>query len=105
MCEFPEHVEFVKLCRQAQEVAQSSGQVTNFWWRGYKGVVAPNLPPIDAKTMYCRLMNALHKVNIKTVAETMVRKTKYYNIHVYISSSNDFQFFFLYTVCSKMVSR
>ena len=46
--------------------------MAHFWWRGYRGTVAANLPRITVPGMQVCLMNALQKVADRTVAETMV---------------------------------
>ena len=74
ICRFLEHREFVQICHEAETQAQTTGQKTHFWWRGYRGTVAANLPRITVPGMEVRLMNALHKVPLKSTAETMVRK-------------------------------
>ena len=89
ICMFVNHREFVQVCLEAQAQAQKTGQKTHFWWRGYRGIVAANLPPITVPGMEVRLMNALHKVALKSTAETMVKK-KYID--------NYFNFFFYYSM-------
>lgn len=76
ICHFPEHRDFVRICREAEKEAHRTGQKTQYWWRGARGVVAGNLPPITSQGLEYRLMSALQKVSDKTVAETMVKKIK-----------------------------
>ena len=75
ICHFPEHREFVSRCRDAENEAQRTGEKAIFWWRGYRGIVAANLPPITVAGLEIRLMNALAKINGKSVPETMVKHT------------------------------
>lgn len=77
ICHFPEHEEFVLQCRQAEIAAKRSGEKSIFWWRGYRSVVAPNLPRLTPEGIEVRLMNALQKVK-RTNAETMVKQKKIY---------------------------
>ena len=72
ICVFQEHREFVKVCREAEAKAQLTGQKALYWWRGYRGVVAANLPPITLPGLKVRLMNALEKIPLKSKPETMV---------------------------------
>ena len=74
ICVFPEHREFVKVCREAEEKAKRTGNKTHYWWRGYRGVVAAHLPPITVPGLEVRLMNALDKIPNKSVPEIMVKK-------------------------------
>ena len=74
ICHFTEHREFIQLCRNAEAQAQQKGQKIHFWWRGYRGVVAANLPRMTVPGLEVRLMNALSKVSNKTISETMVKK-------------------------------
>lgn len=69
---FPEHREFVTVCREAEAKAKRTGQKTHYWWRGYRGVVAANLPPITVPGLEVRLMNALGKIANKSIPEIMV---------------------------------
>ena len=84
ICMFPNHREFVQICLDAESEARKTGQKTHFWWRGYRGIVAAKLPRITVRGMEVRLINALHKVPIKSTAETMVKK-KYFK---YFSKNN-----------------
>ena len=72
VCHFPDDKEFVRVCRDAEAQARRTGSKAHFWWRGYRGTVAANLPPITVPGLKVRLMNALQKVNDKSPAETMV---------------------------------
>lgn len=74
MCHFMEHREFVRICRDAEAQARRTGQKVHYWWRGYRGVVAANLPPITTRGMELRLMTALSKIADKSVPEIMVIK-------------------------------
>ena len=74
ICRFKEHREFIPICREAEAQAQKTGQKVHFWWRGYRGTIAGNLPRITVPGMEVRLMDALHKVPLKSTAETMVKK-------------------------------
>lgn len=76
ICCFPEHKAFVRICRQAESEAKRSGEKTNYWWRGYRGVVAANLPPITLPGLELRLLTALSKATDLTVPETMVKMVK-----------------------------
>lgn len=90
ICRFGEHREFVQICLEAQSQAQRTGQKTQFWWRGYRGTVFANLPPITVPGMELRLVNALHKIPMKSTAETMVIKIKYIyyiNLKFYLHST------------------
>ena len=80
ICHFPEHREFVKLCRETEGEAKRTGQKSYFWWRGYRGVVAAHLPPITPPGLEMRLFNALQKISDKSVAETMVKILIYIKI-------------------------
>ena len=71
LCHFPTHKQFLLECRIAELKAKRTGKNAIFWWRGYRGIVAPNLPPITSEGLEVRLMKALQKVN-RTVPETMV---------------------------------
>ena len=73
ICLFPDHREFVKICREAEAKAHRTGQKSTYWWRGYRGVVAPNLPKITLPGMEVRLMNALEKIPNKSLPEILVR--------------------------------
>ena len=84
ICKFPEHKEFVNICRDAENQAIRTGQKTHFWWRGYRGIVAANLPPMTVSGMEVRLMNALSKIPMKNTAETMVINKNQYNLHMNI---------------------
>lgn len=64
----------MKICREAEAKAKTTGQKAQYWWRGYRGVVSATLPPITTAGMEVRLMNALEKIPNKSVAETMVKK-------------------------------
>ena len=77
VCHFPEHRDFVRICRQAEAEAKRSGKKTMYWWRGSRGVVAANLPPITTAGMEVRLLNALSKVTDKTIPETLVNKENF----------------------------
>lgn len=72
ICHFDEHRDFVQLCRNAEAEAQRKGQKIHFWWRGYRGVVAANLPRITVPGLEVRLMNALKKITDPSVPEIMV---------------------------------
>ena len=74
ICHFPEHRDFVRICRQAEAEAMRTRQKTYYWWRGYRGVVAGNLPPITLPGLELRLLTALSKATDQTVPETMVTK-------------------------------
>ena len=74
ICVFPEHREFVRLCREAEAEAKRTGQKTTYSWRGTHGVMAANLPPMTVPGLELRLMNALEKVQHKTIPETLVKK-------------------------------
>ena len=76
MCHFPDHIEFVRRCRDAEAEAQRTGKKANFWWRGYRGTVAANLPRISVQNLEIRLMNALNKISSTSVPEKMVRKNR-----------------------------
>ena len=78
ICVFPEHRDFVTICRDAEAQARRTGQKAHFWWRGYRGTVAANLPPITVPGMEMRLMNALEKITNKSSSETMVIIIKYF---------------------------
>lgn len=72
ICHFEEHKSFIVMCRDAEAQSRRTGEKTHFWWRGYRGVVGPNLPLITLPGMEVRLMNALAKVVDKSVPETLV---------------------------------
>ena len=63
----------MQVCLDAENEARRTGEKTHFWWRGYRGIVAPNLPPITVPGMEVRLMYALQKIPLKSTAETMVK--------------------------------
>lgn len=70
----------MRICRDAEAQAHRTGQKTHYWWRGYRGTVAANLPPITVPGLEMRLMNALEKIANKTVPETLVKIYKYIKI-------------------------
>ena len=74
ICVFPEHREFVQICRNAEAEAQRTGEKTTYWWRGIRGVMAANLPPMTVPGLEVRLMNALEKIPQKSIPETLVKK-------------------------------
>lgn len=74
ICHFPHHREFIDLVRKAEAEAKETGERRHYLWRGYRGFVAPDLPRITVPGLQIRMMNALHKIQVKTVAETMVKK-------------------------------
>ena len=68
------------MCRDAEARANKHQAKAHFWWRGYRATVAPNLPPITLPGLEVRLMNALYKVDDKSVPETMVKKIHSVNL-------------------------
>ena len=91
MCVFPEHKEFIQICRDAELEARRTGQKTNYWWRGYRGVIGANLPPMTVPGLELRLMHALDKIPDKTIPETLVKKntiifSTYKYIYIYLLS-------------------
>lgn len=62
VCDFPHHEDFVKAVREAEKIAQT-GKRGLYFWRGYRGFVDPNLPPITLPGLKMRLMNALQRVS------------------------------------------
>lgn len=97
ICHFPEHKEFVINCRKAEMEAKKSGQNIQFFWRGYRVIVAPNLPPMTPSGIEVRLMNALQKISKKSTAETMVNNNKKLN---YSNSQATFLWFII--VCQTL---
>lgn len=63
----------MSLCRAAELKAKETGDKVAFHWRGYRGIVAANLPPITVEDLEIRLMNALNRISMKSVPETMVK--------------------------------
>ena len=61
---------------KAQAEANETGKKSIFLWRGYRGVLAPNLPPMTPPGVEVRLMNALQGISFKSTAETMVNRKK-----------------------------
>ena len=80
ICVFPEHREFVQICRDAEAQAKRTGQKTIYWWRGIHGVMGAHLPPMTVPGLELRLMNALEKIPHKTIPETLVKKKKIKNL-------------------------
>ena len=74
ICHFPEHRDFVRICRQAEAEAKRTGNKTYYWWRGYRGVVAANLPLITRPGLEVRLLTALSKATDQSVPEIMVKE-------------------------------
>lgn len=63
----PEHVEFIKLIRDAKKEADETKSKVNVTWRGYKTSVLPDLLPLTVKALRDRLIWALRGIyNIKT---------------------------------------
>lgn len=65
-------MEFVRLCMKAEAEARNTGKKAIFFWRGYRGVMAANLPTATVPGMEVRLLNALNKISMKSVQETLV---------------------------------
>lgn len=61
--EFPSHVEFVRMIRDAQKKADDTNTKVPFSWRGYKSSVFPDLPPFSKKDLWNRLKMALKGVH------------------------------------------
>ena len=74
ICVFPEHQEFIQICREAEAEAHRTGEKAIYLWRGYRGVIAANLPPMTVPGLELRLMHALEKIPNKTIPETLVKK-------------------------------
>lgn len=72
ICQFSHHKEFVRAVREAERDAKS-GQNGYYTWRGYRGYVAPNLPPITSSGLVMRLMNALQQIPSISDPEKMVK--------------------------------
>lgn len=66
---FKSHLEFVKMIRDAQTMANETKSKVPFTWRGYKSSVFPDLPPFTKKVLWDRLKNALKGVFDITVHE------------------------------------
>lgn len=81
ICHFPHHREFVKAVRLAEKGAKESGVRVPYYWRGYRGYVAPTLPRIDVSELQLRLMNALQRIPNLSVPEILVTLTKLYIIY------------------------
>ena len=63
----PEHVEFIKMLREAKQQADESEEKVNVTWRGYKTSVLAGLPPFTVKALRDRLIWALRGIyNIRT---------------------------------------
>lgn len=76
ICHFPEHRDFVQACLNAEAEAKRCCEKQSFTWRGSRCTVGADLPPITIEEMEVRLMNALQKVDDRSIAETMVKKVK-----------------------------
>lgn len=70
---FPVHIEFIKMLRSSQKMADHINKKVPLQWRGYKSSVFPNLPPFSVEDMRNRLLNALKGVSNITVPERQVR--------------------------------
>ena len=71
ICKFFHHREFIVAVREAEKIAQS-GQRGHYFWRGYRGFVGPNLPPITLPGLKLRLMKALQRIPSLSNPEKMV---------------------------------
>lgn len=80
ICQFPDHRKFVDSVRIAEKEAKETGVRVPYLWRGYRGFVAPSLPPITVQELEVRLINALRRIPTLSVPETMVRHKKKYFI-------------------------
>lgn len=60
---FENHVEFIKLIRDAKETADRTNSKVIVNWRGYKTSVLPGLPPLTVKALKDRLIWALRGVS------------------------------------------
>lgn len=72
ICHFPKDREFVIAVREAEKTAKSTGVRAPYYWRGYRGYVAPGLPPITVPGLQVRMMNAMQRIPL-SVPETMVK--------------------------------
>lgn len=76
---FPSHVEFVRMLREAQKLADETNDKVPINWRGYKSSVFPHLPRFTVKCLKERLKFALKGILDISAAETKVisRQQKY----------------------------
>lgn len=58
----PEHIEFIKMLRDAKKEADETQTKVNIIWRGYKTSVLPDLPPFTVKALRDRLIWALRGI-------------------------------------------
>lgn len=73
ICEFPHHKQFISIVREAEKKAQG-GEPAFYVWRGFRGFVSPNLPPITVPGLKVRLLNALQGIPDVSDAERKVKK-------------------------------
>lgn len=57
-----DHVNFIKMLREAKEKADETKNKVNINWRGYKTSVLPGLPPFTVKALRDRLIWALRGI-------------------------------------------
>lgn len=79
---FPEHLEFVKMMRSSQKMANHIKKKVPISWRGYSSSVFPNLPTFTTEELKDRLKKALTHVMDITSKEKQVI-LQYYLINVY----------------------
>ena len=70
--EFPMHLEFVKMIKDAQGKAEETQERAYYEWRGYKSSVFPTVPKFTLKDLKERLFQALKGVMNITEEEKRV---------------------------------
>ena len=69
---FPEHLDFVKMLRSSQRMADHVKTRVPVIWRGYKSCVLPNIPNFTTEDLRERLRDALKHVTDITTKEKEV---------------------------------
>lgn len=70
--QFPRHLEFVKIIKDAQEKAQRTQERAYYEWRGYKSSVFATVPKFKITDLKDRLIQALKGVVNITEEEKLV---------------------------------
>lgn len=104
ICQFSHHREFICAVREAERIANRSGEKGFYSWRGYRGFVGPNLPPITLAGLKMRLMNALLRVQLSE-SEKLVKNYIILSAFLFLNIMKKIRIFILFLVCSKMAER
>lgn len=70
---FPQHIEFIRMIKDAQEMADEKQERVPYSWRGYKSCVFPNLGKFQLKDLRERIRLALKGIFNITLKERQVK--------------------------------